>query len=101
MGAKNHFVCLACGFIVEGDEPPDKCPICAAPKGAFYARHLIPSAPPLKTFQESNKVKPVPKQGKNHWVCLACGHIHEDDNLPEQCPICKAPKSAFLPRQYY
>ena len=97
---KNHFVCLACGFIVEGDEPPDKFPICAAPKGAYYARHLVPSAPPLKTFQESNKGKPAPKQKKNHWVCLACGHIHADDSLPEQCPICKTPKSA-LPRQYY
>ncbi len=100
MGAKKHFVCLACGFIVEDDEPPDKCPICTAPKHAFYPRHEIPSAPPPKNVQES-KVKPAPPKGGNHWVCLACGHIHEGDKLPEQCPICKAPKSAFMPRQYY
>lgn len=100
MGVKKHFVCLACGFIVEGDDPPDKCPICKAPKRAFYARHEMPSAPPLKTVPES-LVKPAPKAGQTHWVCLACGHIHEGNDPPALCPICKAPKSAFMPRQYY
>ncbi len=33
-----HYVCLGCGLIVEGGEPPESCPICGAPKRAFYPR---------------------------------------------------------------
>ena len=100
MGTTKHWVCLACGFIFEGDEPPDTCPICTAPQRAFYPRHAMPDAPPLKTVEES-KVKPVPEEGATHWVCVACGHIHEGDEPPDTCPICSAPKNAFYPRQYY
>ena len=52
MEAKRHWVCLACGFICEGDEPLDKCPICQAPKRAFYRRHAMPYAPPIKTIED-------------------------------------------------
>jgi rubrerythrin len=100
MGTTKHWVCLACGFIYEGDEPPDKCPICLAQKRAFYPRNTMPDAPPLKTVEES-KVKPAPQEGAKHWVCIACGHIHEGDEPPDTCPICGAPKDAFYPRQYY
>lgn len=31
------------------------------------------------------------------WKCTVCGHIHEGDNPPEKCPICGAPKEAFIP----
>jgi len=27
--------CTVCGYIHEGDEPPDECPVCGAPKSAF------------------------------------------------------------------
>ena len=100
METKRHWVCLACGFICEGEEPIDKCPICHAPKRAFYARHQMPYAPPLKTTEES-KVKAPPEAGVSHWVCLACGHVHEGNDPPDKCPVCTAPKSAFMPRQYY
>ena len=29
------FVCSVCGYIFEGEEAPDKCPQCGAPKGKF------------------------------------------------------------------
>ncbi|HAX73566.1 MAG TPA: reverse rubrerythrin [Firmicutes bacterium] len=29
------------------------------------------------------------------FVCLVCGHIHEGDCPPEQCPICNVPASQF------
>lgn len=100
MGSTKHFVCLACGFISEGEEPPNECPVCKAPKRAFYARMEMPSAPPLKTVTES-VVQTAPGKGGQHWVCLGCGHIHWGNNPPTQCPICKAPQSAFMPRQYF
>ena len=100
MSTTKHWVCLACGFIYEGDEPPDPCPICLAQKRAFYPRNTMPDAPPLKTVEES-KVKPAPEPGGKHWVCITCGHIHEGDEPPDTCPICGVTKDSFYPRQYY
>ena len=29
------------------------------------------------------------------WVCQICGYVHEGDEAPETCPICKAPAEKF------
>ncbi|MDL2206535.1 NADH peroxidase [Eubacteriales bacterium OttesenSCG-928-N13] len=29
------------------------------------------------------------------WVCSICGYVHEGDQPPEHCPVCKAPASKF------
>lgn len=29
------FICAVCGYIHEGDEAPEKCPLCNAPKSKF------------------------------------------------------------------
>ena len=29
------------------------------------------------------------------FICAVCGYIHEGNEAPEQCPICKAPASKF------
>ena len=29
------------------------------------------------------------------WVCQVCGYVHEGDQPPEKCPVCKAPASKF------
>ena len=29
------------------------------------------------------------------FVCSVCGYVHEGDNPPSQCPICKVPASKF------
>ena len=29
------------------------------------------------------------------WVCSVCGYVHEGDQPPEQCPVCKAPAEKF------
>jgi len=29
------FVCTVCGYVHEGDAPPEKCPICKAPASKF------------------------------------------------------------------
>ena len=29
------FICTVCGYVHEGDEAPEKCPICNAPKSKF------------------------------------------------------------------
>ena len=32
---KKKFICTVCGYIHEGDEAPEKCPVCGAGKKAF------------------------------------------------------------------
>ena len=32
---KKKFICTVCGYIYEGTEAPEKCPICKAPKSKF------------------------------------------------------------------
>ncbi len=29
------------------------------------------------------------------WVCKICGYVHEGDQPPEKCPVCKAPADKF------
>ena len=29
------------------------------------------------------------------WKCSGCGYIHDDDEAPQECPKCGAPKEAF------
>ena len=29
------------------------------------------------------------------YKCKVCGYVHEGDNAPEQCPVCKQPGSVF------
>ena len=26
------------------------------------------------------------------WICTVCGYVHEGEEAPEQCPVCKQPK---------
>jgi rubredoxin len=29
------------------------------------------------------------------WICTVCGYIHEDEQPPDQCPVCASPASKF------
>ena len=32
---KKKFICTVCGYVHEGDEAPEKCPMCGAPRSKF------------------------------------------------------------------
>lgn len=98
MEKMEHYVCLGCGFIYEGGDPPDICPVCGALKRCFYPRQYMPAAPPIIPASDK-KVMPPPEAGEKHWVCLGCGLIIEGSKPPETCPICGAPARMFMPRQ--
>ena len=36
---------------------------------------------------------------KKKFICAVCGYIYEGTEAPEQCPLCKAPKSKFSEMQ--
>ena len=44
-----------------------------------------------------NEKEIIKKEGKimKKWVCTVCGYVHEGEEAPEQCPVCKQPKEKF------
>jgi thiamine pyrophosphate-dependent acetolactate synthase large subunit-like protein/rubredoxin len=70
--------CTVCGYIHEGDEPPETCPVCGVPASAFE--------------KEPAREITVSKQ----WKCKVCGYIHEGPEPPETCPVCGVPASEFV-----
>lgn len=72
--------CTVCGYIHEGDAPPEACPVCKAP---------------AEKFVEVEEV--VEEGGKGrHWKCSVCGYTHDGDGSPEACPLCKAGSDKFV-----
>ena len=33
------------------------------------------------------------------WVCQVCGYVHEGDQPPQSCPVCKAPAEKFTKQE--
>ncbi|MFQ5499460.1 MAG: rubredoxin-like domain-containing protein [Candidatus Zixiibacteriota bacterium] len=33
------------------------------------------------------------------WVCDICGYVHDDEELPDGCPLCGAPPSKFTKKK--
>ncbi|MBQ1489663.1 MAG: NADH peroxidase [Eubacterium sp.] len=33
------------------------------------------------------------------WVCSVCGYVHEGDQPPERCPVCKVPADKFIKQE--
>ncbi len=45
-----------------------------------------------------NNEKKAEQKGENKmakWVCTICGYVHEGEQPPQQCPICKQPADKF------
>ena len=70
--------CIVCGYIHTGDEPPDKCPVCGAPKSKFI-EVTEPEAPepapePVAAAQPDSKVPPARtprlcvERARSRWV---------------------------------
>ncbi len=48
---KQKFICTVCGYIYEGEEPPELCPICKAPASKFKEM-AIEATPEFATAHE-------------------------------------------------
>ena len=87
--------CMVCGYIYTGTEPPDKCPVCGAPKNRFV--ELTEDGTPQPAPAEPAEEKPVkPEEQLRKWKCTVCGYIHTGPEPPEKCPVCGAPKNRFV-----
>lgn len=46
-----------------------------------------------KALEAVKGKKDLPK--KKLWICPICGHVHEDDEAPDHCPVCNCPKAKY------
>lgn len=98
------WVCTVCGYIHEGAEPPDECPVCGADKSMFEevaaetADAETTSGSPAESDAgtEAAVAESASTEGAvQKWECTVCGYVHEGPEPPDECPVCGADKSAF------
>lgn len=70
------WICNVCGYVHEGPEAPEECPVCHV--GA------------------ENFTKEETKEAVTKWVCSVCGYVHEGPEAPDQCPVCGVPRDKFI-----
>jgi rubredoxin/uncharacterized membrane protein len=89
------WLCTVCGYVHEGDAPPDNCPVCKQPWSVFVPNVEGSDGPkaPAPAAQAPSK-KSGEKSGR--WRCTVCNYIHEGPEPPGVCPICGAGKEAFV-----
>ena len=46
---KKKFICTVCGYIYEGTEAPETCPVCKAPKSKFKEMDVVGDEPAFAT----------------------------------------------------
>jgi flavin reductase (DIM6/NTAB) family NADH-FMN oxidoreductase RutF/rubredoxin len=72
------WLCTVCGYIHEGETPPDACPVCGVGPDKFT---LVapPAAPAAK-----------------RWKCTVCDYVHEGETPPDICPVCGVGPDQFI-----
>jgi len=63
-----------------------------APKEKFvlYAAEAAKESPAESVLSRKNETV-------RKWKCIVCGYIHEGEEPPERCPVCKAVREKFTP----
>jgi nitrite reductase (NADH) large subunit len=74
--------CTVCGYVHQGESPPEWCPVCGAGRTDFE-----PYAEPAPA--------PAATPPARLWQCLNCNYVHAGDEPPEVCPVCGAPQDRF------
>lgn len=63
--ATRKWRCTVCGYVHEGSEPPETCPLCGAPKSAF--EEIIEEKPSAPETGEKTTAPPETKPKKKSW----------------------------------
>lgn len=87
-GPVKKWRCTLCGYIHQGPEPPEECPICGADSEAF--EEVVEEEKTAVTEETA-----VVKKSNRKWRCKICGYIHDGDTPPEKCPLCGAAADQF------
>jgi nitrite reductase (NADH) large subunit len=73
--------CGVCGYVHDGSEPPDSCPVCGVGPEEF-APLDVPAVEAVR-----------PKT----WICGVCGYEHQGEDPPAECPVCGVGPDEFEP----
>jgi rubrerythrin len=76
--------CTVCGYIHEGDEPPEKCPVCGASNYQFVLLEELPEA------LEKNLRIAFAGESKAHVRNLAFAKKADQDELPQIAKLFRA-----------
>lgn len=83
--------CSVCGYVHEGIEPPEQCPVCGADRSRFVAVDRVEK----KDGGPAPRTQEAPPSENERWQCAVCGFRHSGATPPEACPVCGAEKSHF------
>lgn len=84
MAKAQAWQCDVCGYVHEGDSPPDVCPVCGVGPEHFQ---------PVSENDDSGAEEPNPTS----WRCTVCDYVHEGPEPPPICPVCGVDHSFFEP----
>ena len=73
--------CELCGYVHNGEYPPETCPVCGAGTEQFSELIVVE-----KALQEVGA-----------WQCSICDYVHKGNEAPESCPVCGASGNIFSP----
>ena len=82
-GEPSAWRCVVCGYVHQGAEPPEVCPVCGAPADQF------------EPYQDQSQPAAAPPSMR--WRCQICGYVHEGAEAPDACPTCGAGLAYFEP----
>lgn len=73
------WICKVCGYVHEGPNPPDVCPLCGVGPEEFVLLAPQEKAGPQK-----------------RWKCIVCDYTHSGYEPPDICPVCGVGKDQFI-----
>ena len=80
---EKRWVCTICGYVHQGTELPECCPICGSTPDLFELQPEV--------------TRPAEQAAVDRWACLNCEHIHHGTSPPATCPVCGLPAAQFEP----
>ena len=81
MAGTMSWECGVCGYVHDGSDPPDSCPVCGVGPEEFGPLD-VPAVEAVR-----------PKT----WICGVCGYEHEGEDPPAECPVCGVGADEFEP----
>ncbi|MFC1742795.1 FAD-dependent oxidoreductase [Candidatus Riflebacteria bacterium] len=81
---EKEWICIVCGYVHQGDEPPGMCPVCGVGP---------------EEFEEFQKPAGRPEGEKVIWRCSVCDYSCSGKAPPGQCPTCDANVDYFKPAE--
>lgn len=95
----SNWECDVCGYIHKEAEPPEKCPICEAPRKMFKELSEEKKEDRGDRITENSTVEGKERERKTKeikkWRCSISGYLHTGTEPPETCPICEATAEQF------